>query len=73
MTLEKMITETVYQKVKKELPEKVLDMLVTQKFADWYTNGNFDKWISGDLVNWCGGSDRRQRTKIIKDIQNMLF
>jgi hypothetical protein len=65
MTLEKMITETVYQKVKKELPEKVLDMLVTQKFADWYTNGNFDKWISGDLGE--------AKQKIIKDIQNMLF
>jgi hypothetical protein len=65
MTLEKMITETVYQKVKKELPEKVLDMLVTQKFADWYTNGNFGLW--------CAGGAGEARQKMIKDIESMLF
>lgn len=30
------------------IEEKILATLESQKFADWYNTGNFDKYISGD-------------------------
>ncbi len=33
---------------KETLRERILGVLETQKFADWYNGGNFDKWITGD-------------------------
>jgi hypothetical protein len=34
---------------KDDVIQKILNGLEKQAFADWYSNGNFDKWISGDL------------------------
>ena len=34
---------------KKEIAEKILKTLERQKFADWYRDGDFDRYISGDL------------------------
>lgn len=34
---------------KQQLIEKILQTLMRQKFADWYTYGEFDKWLAKDL------------------------
>jgi hypothetical protein len=46
---------------KKQLAEKILMALERQRFANWYNNGDFDKFISGDL-------DALSREEILEQI-----
>lgn len=33
---------------RQEMAQKILDTLHQQKFADWYSQGQFDKYITGE-------------------------
>jgi hypothetical protein len=48
---------------KKEMVNIILNRLEGQTFADWYNNGGFDDWITGD---------DKDREKIEKDVAKMF-
>jgi hypothetical protein len=54
----------------KAMAEKILNGLDKARFADWYTAGKFDVYISGDYPV----GDPRQPTKeqILEDIVSMF-
>ena len=56
---------------KEALNEIILNALETQKFADWYNNGNFDKWISGDGNLITGTPSKEQIEKDIERLFNL--
>ena len=51
---------------KNEIAEKILRGLERQKFADWYTDGEFERWICADQVE--GGPTRQDVLDSIKQI-----
>ena len=58
------------------IAEKVLEVLEEQRFADWYNNGKFEAYISGDNSPKPGQSYAEFRTEetaaIKEDIKKMF-
>jgi len=52
-----------------ELLNMIISMMQSQKFADWYTTGRFDEFISGDMVNM---SLDEQNNVIKTDLARMM-
>jgi hypothetical protein len=43
------LTPGIAEQVKSEIAESILSRLESKRFAEWYNNGAFDHYISGDL------------------------
>jgi hypothetical protein len=52
--------------------KKIRQLLSTQRFADWYTTGNFDKWTTGDLKHETQKSQEECDAIIDKDIERLF-
>ena len=57
--------------IRKQLAEQVLNTLEGQKFADWYTTGRFEYYITGEYPE----TDSRHITRdmMIDEIEKMFF
>jgi hypothetical protein len=50
--------------------EKIFEELTRQRFADWYTSGRFDSYITGEYPK--GHEDHVSKEEILKDIREMF-
>jgi hypothetical protein len=55
-----------------ELITKLIWLFQSQRFADWYNNGEFDRYITGDLEHGAKISKEDAEKKIRSDIARML-
>lgn len=55
-----------------EAVNRALEMISKQRFADWYTTGKFDKFITGDLEHETGKSYKDCENEIKDDIRKFL-
>lgn len=56
----------------REIITKLLWLFQSQRFADWYNSGDFDKYITGDLEHDAKISRQDAEKKIRSDIARML-
>lgn len=55
-----------------EIISRVYEMLFRQKFADWYSKGNFDKFITGDMEYETKKSHEECKKEVRNDIRRFL-
>lgn len=55
------------------IKEKILFTLSTQRFADWYSDdGEFGKWITGEVECKTKKEVDEARLKLLEDIQRLF-
>ena len=57
-----------FETAKDKILENIFQTLQRQKFADWYNNLDFDRWISGDLPKITDEAIKEQIKKIFFDL-----
>jgi hypothetical protein len=63
---EREMMKTKQQRIEAKAQE-ILNVLSKQKFADWYNNGNFDNYITGEMKH-----DAENEKIVIIDIIKMF-
>lgn len=57
-----------YTSMKRQIAEKILEVLGRARFDDWYKTGNFDKYVTGE---W-RGTPEEDKERILKEIEQMF-
>lgn len=52
----------------RQMAEKILSTLEGQRFTDWYNNGEFDAFITGDLTHDLECTPTQARERILEQI-----
>jgi hypothetical protein len=58
------LLENIMSENEERLLRKVFDLLQKQQFADWYNEGDFDHWLSGQI----GAPDEEEIFEQFKDM-----
>jgi len=52
--------------LKQKIIRNILNRLTSQKFSEWYNNGNFDRWVSG-------GPTVVSNEEILQDVEHLFL